>query len=92
MKLLSTSTNYLFQKNTTFDQDATMDFLARANLPRISETIAEMIDAKFTSEEFLIWVLHDFQTNKKGKSTGEDGLPVPISTLMRHFDQFSLPF
>ena len=69
----------LFQKNTTFDQDATFDFLARANLPRISETIAEMIDAKFTSEDFLL-VLLDFQTNKKGKSTGEDGLPANLYT------------
>lgn len=38
-----------FQNNTLFDQDATVDFLKSADLPRIIETIAEMIDVKITT-------------------------------------------
>ena len=39
-----------------------------------------MIDASFTTEEFLI-VLHDFLTNKKVKSTGEDGIPANLTKV-----------
>ena len=67
----------LFHKNIIFDEDATLAFLNSAELPTISVHIADLIDAKFTAEEFIV-VLHDFLANKKGKSTGEDGLPANL--------------
>ena len=65
----------LFHKNISFDEESTLTFLSNAELPRISVNIANLIDAKFTADEFIV-VLHDFLANKKGKSTGEDGLPA----------------
>ena len=70
LKIIKKFYSKLFEKKFEVDREKTMDFLARLELPKISDEHRNLCEQDITKDE----IFETFKSMQGGKSPGNDGL------------------
>jgi hypothetical protein len=70
LKIIKKFYSNLFEKKFDVDREKTIDFLARLDLPKISNEHRNLCEHDITKDE----ILESFKSMQGGKSPGNDGL------------------